>query len=180
MKRFAFLFVGALLLAACDREKRELNPSPPSPSKVSVTTLSELQPGPRTPQYVIKNDKEANAFQLAEGQRLFSWYNCSGCHAHGGGGMGPPLMDDKWIYGSDPENVHASIVQGRPNGMPAFGGRIPDDQVWQLVAYVRSMSGLAEKIASPGRLDEMQAKVSEMSKKEEDPKPQSGGPDPVQ
>ena len=27
--------------------------------------------------------------------------------------------------------------------MPSFRGRIPDAQVWQLVAYVRSMSGLA-------------------------------------
>ena len=41
----------------------------------------------------------------------------------GGGGIGPPLMDDRWIYGSAPENIYASIVQGRPNGMPAWGGR---------------------------------------------------------
>ena len=50
-------------------------------------------------------------------------------------------MDSRWIYGSEPENIFATIMQGRPNGMPAFGGRIPDDQLWQLVAYVRSLSG---------------------------------------
>jgi mono/diheme cytochrome c family protein len=27
-------------------------------------------------------------------------------------------MDDKWLYGSEPENIVASILEGRPNGMP--------------------------------------------------------------
>ena len=31
-------------------------------------------------------------------------------------------MDDKWIYGYEPEQIFATISQGRPNGMPAFGG----------------------------------------------------------
>ena len=61
--------------------------------------------------------------------------------------MGPPLMDDEWIYGSEPENIFATIVEGRPNGMPSFRGRIPDYQVWQLVAYVRSMSGLCPSMS---------------------------------
>ena len=78
----------------------------------------------------------------SEGQRLFGWYNCAGCHANGGGGMGPPLMDDEWIYGSSPENIYTTIVQGRPNGMPSFAGKIPTPQVWMLVAYVRSLSAL--------------------------------------
>jgi hypothetical protein len=57
-------------------------------------------------------------------RRCSSKYNCSGCHGQGGGGMGPALMDDKWRYGSDPANIYATIVQGRPNGMPAFGGHL--------------------------------------------------------
>ena len=56
--------------------------------------------------------------------------------------MGPPLMDSRWVYGSEPENIFATIMQGRPNGMPAFRGRIPQQQVWQIVAYVRSIAGL--------------------------------------
>ena len=69
------------------------------------------------------------AYDLAEGKRLFSQWNCSGCHANGGGGMGPPLMDRTWIYGSSPESVYSSIVRGRPNGMPSFSGRIPQHQL---------------------------------------------------
>ncbi len=46
-------------------------------------------------------------------------------------------MDDKWIYGAHPAQIYSSIVQGRPNGMPAFADRVPEQQVWQLVAYVQ-------------------------------------------
>jgi cytochrome c oxidase cbb3-type subunit 3 len=33
---------------------------------------------------------EENAYMVSEGKRLFSAFNCVGCHAHGGGGMGRP------------------------------------------------------------------------------------------
>ena len=81
-----------------------------------------------------------NAKAVIEGKRLFNQYNCSGCHSNGGGGMGPSLMDDEWIYGSRLEQIHQSLVEGRPNGMPSWGGKVPDQQLWELSAYVRSMS----------------------------------------
>jgi cytochrome c oxidase cbb3-type subunit 3 len=69
-------------------------------------------------------------------------FNCAGCHgARGGGGIGPPFADAEWIYGGEPQNVFQSVVQGRPAGMPAFGGQIPDEQVWKIVAFVRSLAG---------------------------------------
>ena len=54
--------------------------------------------------------------------------------------MGPPLMKQEWIYGGEPANIFDTIVKGRPNGMPTWGGRIPEYQIWQIVAYVRSMN----------------------------------------
>jgi len=83
--------------------------------------------------------------------------------------MGPPLMDDKWIYGSAPANIFATIVEGRPNGMPAFGGKLANDQVWRLVAYVRSLSGLVHQDAASGRSDHMQVKKPEMATDRETP-----------
>src|SRR5439155_11059933 len=101
---------------------------------------------------------EESAYQVSEGQKLYMSFNCVGCHFHGGGGIGPPLMDNEWIYGHDPQQIFASIVEGWPNGMPAFRGKIPDYQVWQLVAYVRSLSGISEsRDAAPGRDDHMHA-----------------------
>jgi cytochrome c oxidase cbb3-type subunit 3 len=149
----------ALAAAGCQREERQLGPPPGTdttpPMQVRTT---ELQPGdpipfhpdPRRPKF------ENNAYNLSEGKRLYMWFNCVGCHAHGGGDSGPPLMDSTWRYGGRIEQIFESIQQGRPNGMPAFGGKIPPQQIWQLAGYVKSMSGNLSRQASPGRSDEMQ------------------------
>jgi len=81
-----------------------------------------------------------NADAVNTGKQLFKQYNCSGCHSNGGGGMGPSLMDGVWIYGGRLEQIHQTLVEGRPNGMPSWGGKITDPQLWQISAYVRSMS----------------------------------------
>jgi cytochrome c oxidase cbb3-type subunit 3 len=81
-----------------------------------------------------------NADAVNTGKRLFDQYNCSGCHSNGGGGMAPDLMDDVWIYGGRLEQIHQTLVEGRPNGMPSWGGKVPDEQLWQISAYVRSLS----------------------------------------
>ena len=68
------------------------------------------------------NPYAGNTNVLADGRRLFNWYNCSGCHGdHAGGGMGPSLRDERWLYGGTDANVAASIAQGRANGMPSWG-----------------------------------------------------------
>jgi cytochrome c oxidase cbb3-type subunit 3 len=81
--------------------------------------------------------------------------NCVGCHSHGGGGMGPALMDGKWRYGGRIDQIAASIYEGRPNGMPAWRNKLTDQQVWQLAAYVRTLSGQVRKDAVSARTDTM-------------------------
>jgi cytochrome c oxidase cbb3-type subunit 3 len=107
------------------------------------------------------NPYARTAYDLGEGKRLFTWYNCQGCHGQGGGGIGPALSDARWIYGSEPAALHTTIVQGRPNGMPAFAGKMPEFHVLRLVAYVRSLAGLAGKDVAPGRGDHLAAKPGE-------------------
>jgi mono/diheme cytochrome c family protein len=77
---------------------------------------------------------------LAEGRTLYNQYNCAGCHAAGGGAIGPALIDDEWIYGNGLDNIFFTIVEGRPQGMPAFRGRISDGQVRTIALYVQSMA----------------------------------------
>jgi cytochrome c oxidase cbb3-type subunit 3 len=166
----ALPLAAGILLLSCERESRRFHEAPPSSGHVATIKMSELQPGTPVPPPATVNQYEKNAWAVSEGKRLYGWYNCSGCHSQGGGGMGPPLMDDEWIYGSDPANIFATIVEGRPNGMPSFRGRIPDDQVWKLVAYVRSLSGQVAKDVSPGRDDDMSGRVQEQSKDREVPK----------
>ena len=84
-----------------------------------------------------ENDKQA----VATGGKLFIAYNCIDCHgADGSGAMGPSFADGRWHFGGAPAEVFESIYQGRPDGMPAWGGRISNDQIWMLTAYVRSLS----------------------------------------
>lgn len=167
MKRIAIV-VTTLVMLACRREQRELRHAEEASKRPGgVVRQSDLQPGRTLPEVAVRNIAEERAQDLAEGARLYRAYNCVGCHAHGGGGIGPALMDDNWIYGSRPENIHDTIVEGRPNGMPSFGGKLPDYQIWQITGYVRSLSGLAPRPASPGRNDEMMTKVDPQSMKEQ-------------
>jgi len=163
------LSLGAL--AACEREDRRFRDTPPVSNTASLVSMSALQPGLTTRDRSVGSGIDDNAWAVSEGQRLYNQFNCVGCHSHGGGGMGPALMDDAWIYGSQPENIASTIIEGRPNGMPSFRGRINDPQVWQIVAYVRSLSGLAPRGSRPGREDHMQTRVSPQSTPPAQPKP---------
>jgi len=50
-------------------------------------------------------------------------------------------MDQQWRYGGRLDQIYASIVQGRPNGMPSWARKIPDAQIWEIAAFVKSLSG---------------------------------------
>jgi cytochrome c oxidase cbb3-type subunit 3 len=166
----------AFALSACEREQRRLSESPGASAAPSTIALSALQPGASTP--AAESPYDYNAYGIAQGKQLYEWFNCSGCHAQGGGAIGPALMDAQWLYGEQPQNIFATIVEGRPNGMPSFRGRIPTQQVWQLVAYVRSLSGQVSKDAAPARSDHLFMKKSEQSTR--DVRPTDSSPPPPQ
>lgn len=89
----------------------------------------------------IKNPYEGHKAAIATGAKLFVGYNCLDCHgADGSGAMGPSFQDGRWHFGGSPGDVFESIYEGRPDGMPAWGGRISNDQIWMLTVYVRSLS----------------------------------------
>jgi len=97
-------------------------------------------PGPPVELHVESDPYGQNPVALADGRRLFVSYNCSGCHGgHAGGGMGPSLRDQTWIYGSSDAQIFNSIAEGRGKGMPAWGTKLPNDQIWRLVSYIKSL-----------------------------------------
>jgi cytochrome c oxidase cbb3-type subunit 3 len=160
------LLAGMCLLVgtSCKREERAFH-SPPSSAAASKPPVREVElvAGGIVPADSGPGPYEENAYAVSQGKTLYNQFNCSGCHFQGGGGIGPPLMDADWIYGSRPQNIYETITEGRPNGMPSFGGKIVPDQIWQIVAYVRSMSGLLRKDVAPGRNDDMQVRPQEQS-----------------
>ena len=167
-----------LIFSGCKREERELRPMPTASQVVDQAQVSGLNPGANSlPTPPTPNIYEESAYSVSEGKSLFNQYNCSGCHANGGGGIGPPLMDNYWIYGSEPQNIFTTIVEGRPNGMPSFRNRIPEFQVWEIVAYVRSMSGLLPKDVAPSRSDQLYVRPPEQSMPKQTPTGITGKPE---
>jgi cytochrome c oxidase cbb3-type subunit 3 len=123
------------------------------PNEVSVTGLfpNGGAPPPLDP---IGTRFEGNKLAIAAGEELFGQMNCTGCHFNGGGGMGPALMSGHWRYGGRIDQIYASIAQGRPNGMPSWQDNLAPTMMWDLAAYVKSLSAPApasvSQIAVPG------------------------------
>ena len=84
--------------------------------------------------------------------------NCAACHgnvAQGavkagvvisiieeqGGKQAPDLTDGQWDHGSSDGDIYAVIKRGVPPTMMAgYDGRIPDNDIWNIVNYIRSLA----------------------------------------
>lgn len=105
----------------------------------------------------LKNPYEGNAQIAGEGHQLFLANSCNGCHGgNGGGGMCPPLSNEVWVYGSDPDTLFRLITlgsddlqaegysrKGRENvvgPMPPYGDIIENsDDLWKIVTFIQSL-----------------------------------------
>src|ERR1700760_136847 len=117
------------------------------PNEVFVTGLFPTGGSP-PPLDRIGTRFEGNKPAIAAGKELFGQMNCTGCHFNGGGGMGPALMSGHWRYGGRIDQIYASIAQGRPNGMPSWQDVLQPQQMWELAAYVKSLSAPASSPVS--------------------------------
>jgi cytochrome c oxidase cbb3-type subunit 3 len=144
----------AALFQGCQREERRFSEPAPMTARPAAVRILELLPYPKA-----EGPYARNAWAVAQGKRLYEWYNCAGCHARGGGGgIGPPLLDLARHVDREPDDIFTTIVDGRRNGMPAYGGKIPVEEIWQIVAYVRALGGFAPPDAVAGRDDHMEVK----------------------
>jgi cytochrome c oxidase cbb3-type subunit III len=151
-----------MVLAGCERETRRYQELPAAANRETGVRVTQLEPGTPQRQAPVRSPYQNNAWGLSEGKRLYGAMNCAPCHGvNGGGAIGPPLMDDTWIYGAKPDQIYATISQGRPDGMPSFGGHLPAQQIWQLVAYVEAMSGQVNPTSAPGRNDDQMGALPE-------------------
>jgi len=85
----------------------------------------------------------ADAQGRAMGERIFL-NNCAQCHGSDAGGAKgfPSLRDSDWLYGGEPAKILESITEGRMGVMPPQGAALGEEGVRNVVAYVRSLSGL--------------------------------------
>jgi cytochrome c oxidase subunit II len=101
----------------------------------------------------------------ASGGQLFVSLGCSGCHRIDSGGVGPPLagvfgkpvpLADGSTVTADEQYIRDSIllpqkqiVAGRQPVMPSFQGRVSEEQLAQLIAYVKSLGDQPGTQAAP-------------------------------
>jgi mono/diheme cytochrome c family protein len=93
----------------------------------------------------------------ADGRKVYLAAGCNGCHGMGGGGMGPPLSNQVWVYGKDDDTLFRLIALGSDElqkqgysrkgsenvvgPMPPFGTIVKsDDDMWKIIAFIRSVN----------------------------------------
>jgi cytochrome c oxidase cbb3-type subunit 3 len=177
--RWRMRCLGGLALVACAREERRFS----EPAPLSALALADPHSGlaagqqgmvgrlPRVTSTAVEGMYDGNAWAVSEGKHLYVAFNCNGCHGQGGGGEGPSLMDRRWRYGSEAGNIFASLIEGRPNGMPSFRGKLTEQQTWQLVAYLRALGGMVALDVQPGRSDSLSGHPPEVMLKHRGPLP---------
>jgi mono/diheme cytochrome c family protein len=97
----------------------------------------------------VKNPVAATPESLATGKQIYTRY-CATCHGTSGqGGSGsdisppaPNLTDEEWKRGSSDGEIFAVIKNGvQPDlFMEPWGDRIKDEDIWNVVNYVRSLA----------------------------------------
>lgn len=86
--------------------------------------------------------------QRSEGEQLWR-DNCARCHGIDGGGTvpkyrkyaGADLMDDNWDHGDDDGSIETVIREGIFPTMPGFNEDLTDEQVRNIISYLREMRG---------------------------------------
>jgi mono/diheme cytochrome c family protein len=104
----------------------------------------------------VRNPTASTPESIAAGKRVYD-ANCAACHgnlAQGAvkagmtisiieeqrGKQPPDLTDDQWDHGSSDSDIFAVIKRGLPPTMMAgFDGRIPDEDIWNIVNYLRTL-----------------------------------------
>lgn len=127
-----------LLLAACNKGEK------PAASAADTTAAAPDTSGPKTASIPL-HEFTGDVRLASEGRQLFLTHNCYGCHGGlAGGAMGPSLRDTTWKYGGSDSLIYRTIHDGRPMGMPAWGGALSDAQIKALVSYIHSLRTKAE------------------------------------
>lgn len=96
-----------------------------------------------------KHPSIGNPDAIAAGAKLFRT-SCAGCHGpDGSGGRGPNLVRRSLWHPLSDEAIFRSIREGVPGtDMPPT--KLPDDQTWNMVAFIHAISGPAAENPIPG------------------------------
>lgn len=112
-------------------------------------TAYALNPGDDAATRALKNPVPSTPASITAGAAAFKKY-CAFCHnadAKGNGPLAPKdsnppdLTDAEWVHGPSDGEIFTVIVNGAgPNSkMVGFKGKMPAQDVWHIVNYLRSL-----------------------------------------
>jgi len=128
------------------------DPLPADYAKISPSDLIKSAPKGT----LVNPYKDTQADIVAQGEALFGSSSCSACHgAAGGGGLGPSVTNDIWVYGGDDDTLFRLIALGSDGlqaqgysrkghesivaPMPPFGAALKNsDDLWKILAFIRA------------------------------------------
>ena len=117
---------------------------------VSAVTAGAQSNGVATAAAKLKNPVATSATSVTAGAAAYKKY-CSFCHgatAKGNGplapkdAMPPDLTDATWTHGSTDGEIFTVISNGggATSKMIAFKGKMPEQDIWHIVNYVKSLA----------------------------------------
>ena len=97
----------------------------------------------------LKNPVAGQAIAIAAGKKLYL-ESCSGCHGPTAeGGRGPNLAQGEQVRGATNRQL-LSIVKDGVKGSDMPPTRLPDEKIWQIIAYLRNLTAVAFDSTAPG------------------------------
>ncbi len=116
---FIKIFIACFLLVpfsinASSAENTEAEAKSSDSSSVDILSMTPAEVVEKIPQGEIKSPFVPTDAKVAEeGHTVFMETSCNGCHGGtGGGGMGPPLSNQRWVYGNDVDTLFRLITLG--------------------------------------------------------------------
>lgn len=113
--------------------------APEAPAAADVPSGSAEPEAASSPVAAYLEDPAA----ITAGRRMFRAVCTGYCHSTTPGVTkdAPNLFDCDWDHGNTDADLYRVINQGVPDTeMLPFEGKIPEDTIWQVIAYVRSNS----------------------------------------
>ena len=97
----------------------------------------------------VKNPFANDPKAIARGRAVFKGI-CSGyCHGTGKATRCPNLFDCEWEHGGTDANIFRTVTEGvKRTEMIGFKGKLPDEMIWKILAYIRSASKCKENLAT--------------------------------
>jgi mono/diheme cytochrome c family protein len=104
-------------------------------ARLLVASIATIAPASADQVATKPTEKQATT-SAVDGKALFA-STCGFCHSNGGreAGKGPKLAGSE----RSDEFLINRIKRGTPGKMPAFGGAFSDEEIQQIVAYIRSL-----------------------------------------